>query len=133
MNVSFLRGSKLRFQNKVDEVKEQTKKFIEHTKDDLVHRWEETSRDVISSFLRVFGGNGNDWNFYPRVMRALRSPSASPDASDNEQDDEEEEFENQDKNEASSSKASSSSATNGTKRKSENSDEGPSNPKVAKT
>lgn len=77
---------RLMFQNKVDEVRTQTKKFFEDKTESVKHKWEETSRDVISSFLRVFGGSGNDWNVYPRIMRALRSPSPSPTHSDQEEE-----------------------------------------------
>jgi hypothetical protein len=83
-----------------------------------MHKWEETSRDVISSFVRVFGGTGNDWNFYPRIMRALRSPSPSPHGSDHEVSSEEDEGANGSAKGANAVKSGTSKKSAAAKRKS---------------
>ncbi len=63
LNVSFLRGQKIILQNKVDSVKEQTKDFIERKKDEYLHKWEETSKEVIGAFLKYFGSPIDEfWN-----------------------------------------------------------------------
>ena len=49
LNVSFLRGQRLRLQNKVDEVKEQTIKFVEGT-----------GKELVTSFVKMFGGKDLD-------------------------------------------------------------------------
>ena len=75
LNVSFLRGQRLKIQNKYDEVKDKTKKFLESKK----HDWEESSKEVLGKFLRIFGGT--DWNLdtlWNRHRRYLTSPPSSP-------------------------------------------------------
>ena len=77
LNVSFLRGQRLKIQNKYDEVKDKTKRFLESKK----HDWEESSKELLGSFLRRFGGT--DWNLDTlwnsnRLRLYLGSPPSSP-------------------------------------------------------
>jgi hypothetical protein len=83
----------------VDELKAQTMHFIENKRDEVKHKWEEASKDVIESFLKIFGGH--DWHSWDalwqggrtRIAHALTSPSNSPEHSDDDDDDDEEEEE----------------------------------------
>lgn len=81
LNISFLKGQRLKLQNKVDEVKEQTKDFIERKKDEYMTKWEDTSKDVISAFLKLFGGRDWSvdafWNQSKRRLTQALSPSNS--------------------------------------------------------
>lgn len=79
LNVSFLRGQRLKLANKMDEAKH----FITEKKDEYIQKWEDTSKDVIGTFLRMFGQR--EWNFEHfwnnsrrRITQAL-SPSQSRD------------------------------------------------------
>ena len=56
LNVSFLRGQRLKLQNKVDEVKEQTIKFVEKKREEYKNMLEGTSKELVTSFVRMFGG-----------------------------------------------------------------------------
>merc|ERR1711978_488468 len=74
LNVSFLRGQRLKIQNKYDEVKDKTKKFLESKK----HDWEESSKELLGKFLHIFGGT--DWNLdtlWNRQRLYLSSPPSS--------------------------------------------------------
>jgi hypothetical protein len=76
LNVSFLRGQKIILQNKVDSVKEQTKDFIERKKDEYLHKWEETSKEVIGAFLKYFGSPIDEfWNRGKRKITQVRQES----------------------------------------------------------
>jgi len=86
LNVSFLRGQRLKFSNKMDEAKS----FITEKKDEYIQKWEDTSKDVIGTFLGLFGHR--DWNFEHfwnnskrRITQAL-SPTGSPEHSDDEEE-----------------------------------------------
>lgn len=80
LNISFLKGQRLKLANKVDEVKSQTKSFINRKTDEYIHKWEETSKDVIGRFLGLFGHREwnieHFWNSTRRITQAL-SPSNS--------------------------------------------------------
>jgi len=72
LNVSFLRGQKCKIQNKVDELKADVKVKLE--------KWEEQSKEMIGSFLNLFGGTSIEEmsnSFRQRLSRAI-SPPASP-------------------------------------------------------
>ena len=88
LNVSFLRGQRLRLANKVDEVKD----VFERKKGEYVSKIEETSKDVIGAFMALFGAH--DWSIdafwnrsKERLTHVLGSPSGSPKYDDS--DDEE--------------------------------------------
>lgn len=78
------------------------------------------------NIFRAFGSTGNDWNLYPRIIRALSSPSNSPHES--EESDEDEEVKN----------GAEASANEGKKRRmprrngSSTQETGPTTPKRAK-
>ncbi|XP_040582041.1 choline-phosphate cytidylyltransferase B isoform X2 [Lepeophtheirus salmonis] len=89
LNVSFFHGNRLKLGIKVDEVKEKTKGFIERKKEEYASKIEVTSKELIGTFMALFGAR--DWNFdqfwahsKERLSHAL-SPPASP--SRNEDDD----------------------------------------------
>ena len=52
LNISFFRGQRLKLANKVDEVKTQTKEYLQ--------KWEESSKNFIESFIGFFGHR--EWN-----------------------------------------------------------------------
>eukprot|EP00095_Tigriopus_kingsejongensis_P011287 maker-scaffold14_size734282-snap-gene-2.21 protein:Tk11287 transcript:maker-scaffold14_size734282-snap-gene-2.21-mRNA-1 annotation:"choline-phosphate cytidylyltransferase b" len=88
LNVSFIRGQKLRFQNKVEDISNQTKSYIEKTRDHIQHTWEDKSKEVIGSFLKIFGGN--DWvldSLWSRSRRSIAKVLHSPNNSEDEGDD----------------------------------------------
>lgn len=91
LNVSFLRGQKIAFQNKVDTVKS----AIDKKSGEYKRLLEDTSKDVIGSFLRIFGGPQDSWNAIWTRSRAgiLNVLAASPAGSPMNSDDEDEEDE----------------------------------------
>uniref|UniRef100_A0AAR5Q237 choline-phosphate cytidylyltransferase n=1 Tax=Dendroctonus ponderosae TaxID=77166 RepID=A0AAR5Q237_DENPD len=57
LNVSFLKAKKLKLQNKMVELKDRGKNLFGsfgERKGDLITRWEEKSKEVIDSFVKVF-------------------------------------------------------------------------------
>ena len=86
LNVSFLRGQRLMFANKVDK----TKRFLENKKEEFSTKFDDKRKELIGGFLRMFGGT--DWNLDAlwnrsknRIVRALSSPRESPEGSDNDE------------------------------------------------
>ncbi|CAB3366642.1 choline-phosphate cytidylyltransferase A-like isoform X2 [Cloeon dipterum] len=84
LNVSFLREKKLMIQEKVDKLKDKSKKMfetIDERKTDIICKWEEKSRDFIDAFLLLFGREGRLHHMFNeskgRLMHAL-SPPVSP-------------------------------------------------------
>ena len=66
------------------------KKFEIYFQDEYIQKWEDTSKDVIGTFLGLFGHR--DWNFEHfwnnskrRITQAL-SPTGSPEHSDDEEE-----------------------------------------------
>ncbi|TRY63395.1 hypothetical protein TCAL_01840 [Tigriopus californicus] len=93
LNVSFIRGKKLQFQNKVEAMSSQTKSYIEKKRDQIQHTWEDKSKELLGSFLKIFGGN--DWhldNLWNRSKRRLAQVLYSPENSEDEDDDEDDEI-----------------------------------------
>ena len=88
LNISFFRGQRLKLANKVDEVKTQ------------LHKWEETSKDLIGRFLGRFGHL--EWNLEQfwsdgrrRITQALSpvgSREGSPEPSEDSENEETEGF-----------------------------------------
>lgn len=92
LNVSFLRGQRLKLANKMDEAKS----FIDRKKDEYVQKWEDTSKEVIGTFLNMFGQRfdlEHFWNTNRRRITQALSPVGSPEASDNDSENEDEESE----------------------------------------
>jgi len=110
LNVSFLSEKKFRLQNKMDELKDRGRKV----KGDFITKWEEKQREIIDTFLLLFGRDrlNHLWNESKgKIIQAL-SPPDSPSSSingddydddddddidhdpehDNEDDEEEEEY-----------------------------------------
>ncbi|XP_050309229.1 choline-phosphate cytidylyltransferase A isoform X3 [Anthonomus grandis grandis] len=57
LNVSFLKEKKLILQNKMDELKDKGKSLFDsigEKTDDVITKWEEKSKEVIDSFVKVF-------------------------------------------------------------------------------
>merc|ERR1712110_1297872 len=81
LNISFLREKRMNFKSKVDEVKTQTKEFIDRQTDAIIHNVEETSKDVINKFLGMFGhpewNVDTFWNNSKRRITQALSPSNS--------------------------------------------------------
>ncbi|XP_055373266.1 choline-phosphate cytidylyltransferase A-like isoform X2 [Condylostylus longicornis] len=97
LNVSFLSEKKFRLQNKMDELKDRSKRVMNEVKEDIIGKWEEKSRELIDAFLLFFGRErlSHIWNESKgKIMQAL-SPPSSPSGSvnggdDNDTDDEDE-------------------------------------------
>jgi len=87
LNVSFLRGQRLKLANKVDEFKE----TLERKKDEYLQIWEGTSKDVIGAFLKLFGQRDFSidrfWANSRRRITAALSPPRSPVRGDESDDD----------------------------------------------
>ncbi|KAK3931105.1 Choline-phosphate cytidylyltransferase B [Frankliniella fusca] len=83
LNLSFMREKRLRLANKMDELKTKGKRVMENIgekRTDIIQKWEEKSRDIIDTFLHLFGGEGrlsHIWNEGKgRLMQALSPPSS---------------------------------------------------------
>ncbi|XP_026683442.1 choline-phosphate cytidylyltransferase A isoform X1 [Diaphorina citri] len=84
LNVSFLNEKKFRFQNKIEEFKDRSKRVMENIGErrvDMIQKWEEKSRDIIDTFLLLFGREGrlkHMWNEGKGKFLQAFSPPASP-------------------------------------------------------
>ncbi|XKL61086.1 hypothetical protein PGB90_008143 [Kerria lacca] len=90
LNVSFLREKKFRFQNKMEQLKDRSKRVIENVEEkrmDMIRKWEEKSRDFIDAFLLLFGRDGrlsHIWNESKgRLMQAFSPPSSPSNTREN--------------------------------------------------
>ncbi|XP_065574758.1 choline-phosphate cytidylyltransferase A-like [Artemia franciscana] len=96
MNVSFLSAKKFEIQEKVKELKVKGKTVIDRideTRLDFIEKWENRSKELILSFLKLFGREGRlvkplstILNEGKELIRNSLSPTGSPGGSD--QDDE---------------------------------------------
>jgi choline-phosphate cytidylyltransferase len=80
LNVSFLNEKKFRLQNKLDQMKDKSKKVIDEVKGDIISKWEEKSNDFIRTFLLLFGRENlsSIWDKSKgKLIRAI-SPNAGP-------------------------------------------------------
>lgn len=85
LNVSFLKEKKFRLQNKMEELKDKSKRVMENFGEkrfDMLQKWEEKSRDFIDAFLLLFGRDGRLSHIWSeskgRLMQALSPPSSPP-------------------------------------------------------
>ncbi|XP_050433276.1 choline-phosphate cytidylyltransferase A-like isoform X2 [Adelges cooleyi] len=84
LNVSYLREKRLKLQNKMEELKDRSKRVmgtIGEKRVDMLQRWEEKSRDFIVSFLLLFGRDGpisHFWNDSKGKLLQAFSPPSSP-------------------------------------------------------
>lgn len=84
LNVSFLNEKKFRFQNKIEEFKDKSKRVMENIGEkrvDMIQKWEEKSREIIDTFLLLFGREGrlkHIWNEGKGKFLQAFSPPASP-------------------------------------------------------
>ncbi|XP_075235464.1 choline-phosphate cytidylyltransferase A-like isoform X2 [Lycorma delicatula] len=83
LNVSFLKEKKFRFQNKMEELKDKSKRVMENIgekKVDMIQKWEEKSRDFIDAFLLLFGRDGRLSHIWSegkgKLMQAFSPPSS---------------------------------------------------------
>uniref|UniRef100_A0A0A9ZCF6 choline-phosphate cytidylyltransferase n=2 Tax=Lygus hesperus TaxID=30085 RepID=A0A0A9ZCF6_LYGHE len=83
LNVSFLSEKKFRLQNKMEELKDKSKKVMENIGEkrvDMLQKWEEKSRDYINAFLLLFGRDGRLSRVWSeskgRLMQAFSPPSS---------------------------------------------------------
>ncbi|GFY03305.1 choline-phosphate cytidylyltransferase B [Trichonephila clavipes] len=77
MNVSFLNEKKFLFQNKMDKIKGK----FEGKRHEIIHKWEEKSREFINNFLDLFGKDGRINTFWKESKGRLRqalSPASTP-------------------------------------------------------
>lgn len=89
LNVSYLKAKRMKFQNKMDEMKEKGKNFIDsigERTDDIINKWEEKSKEVIDGFVKVFlktplkllHASKN------KIIKAITPPGSSTDEDDDE-------------------------------------------------
>uniref|UniRef100_A0A2S2QC24 choline-phosphate cytidylyltransferase n=1 Tax=Sipha flava TaxID=143950 RepID=A0A2S2QC24_9HEMI len=84
LNVSYLKEKKFKLQNKMEELKDRSKRVmgtIGEKRVDMLQRWEEKSRDFIVSFLLLFGRDGpisHFWNDSKGKLLQAFSPPSSP-------------------------------------------------------
>lgn len=84
LNVSFLNEKKFRIQNKMDELKDRGKKAISGINDkryELIQKWEERSRELVETFLALFGRDGRISQILSESTNRVRnaiSPPPSP-------------------------------------------------------
>jgi len=69
LNLSFVKGQRYKLQNKVDEIKSDVTERI--------HKWEDRSKELIGSFLSMFGGRTFEEIMNSSLVRAI-SPQPSP-------------------------------------------------------
>lgn len=79
MNVSFINEKKFLLQNKMDILKDK----FDGKRHEIIQKWEEMSRDVINSFLELFGREGRLNNllrggFIRQTLSPCHSPPSSP-------------------------------------------------------
>jgi len=95
LNIGYFSEKKIRFQNKMHEIKDKSKRVLGNLREgrhDLISKWEEMSREFTENFLLLFGKDrffNNIWNESKgKIMNALSPPSSptregSPDGSSN--------------------------------------------------
>lgn len=81
LNISFLNEKKIRFQNKIDEIKDKSKQVLDsigERTDDILNKWEEKSRDLIDNFLVLFKKDSlrKIWNGSKEFIKAISPPSS---------------------------------------------------------
>jgi choline-phosphate cytidylyltransferase len=69
LNLSFVKGQRYKLQNKVDEIKSGV--------NERIHKWEEQSKEMIGSFLSMFGQRTFEEIMNSSLVRAI-SPQPSP-------------------------------------------------------
>jgi len=91
LNVSFINENKYKIQNRVEKVKQKGKQLVDTVADqsaELIHKWENNSREFIGTFLQLFGPDGFSQfldGTKQRIARAI-SPVPSGDGSSDEDD-----------------------------------------------
>ena len=57
------------------------KEFVEHKRDEILQKWEKTSNDVITSFVRVSdiveSQSSNESSCYPILVRCLAAAATT--------------------------------------------------------
>lgn len=82
LNLSYLKEKKFKFKNKIDKLKDTSKKVIDaigECKDDILNKWEDTSREVVENFLLLFEPRRlrDMWNgSKEKIMKALTPPGS---------------------------------------------------------
>lgn len=82
LNISFLNEKKIKFQNKMHQIKDKSKQVLDtigERKGDILTKWEEKSRELIDNFLLMFKKNGlkSFWNgSKDRIMQAISPPGS---------------------------------------------------------
>ncbi|XP_050309228.1 choline-phosphate cytidylyltransferase B isoform X2 [Anthonomus grandis grandis] len=84
LNISYLSEKKIRFQNKIHDLKDKGKRVMDsigERKDDMIAKWEEKSREFIENFLLLFGKDrlSNIWHeSKDKILNALSPPGSPP-------------------------------------------------------
>jgi len=93
LNVSFLNENRYKIQNRVEKVKAKGKQLVDQVTDqsvELIHKWENNSREFIGTFLQLFGPDGFSQLVDGTKQRFIRAISPTPsDAEDSDEDEDE--------------------------------------------
>ncbi|RZC34239.1 choline-phosphate cytidylyltransferase A-like [Asbolus verrucosus] len=91
LNVSYIKEKTLRLQNKMDELKDKGKKYIDtigERTDDIIMKWEDKSREVIDNFLTYFFKKPlRIWNESKGKLLKALTPPGTPDVATDDEDD----------------------------------------------
>jgi len=93
LNVSFINENRYKIQNRVEKVKAKGKQLVDQVADqsaELIHKWENNSREFIGTFLQLFGPDSFSQfldGTKQRIVRAI-SPAPSDDESEEDESDE---------------------------------------------
>jgi len=93
LNVSFINENRYKIQNRVEKVKAKGKQLVDQVADqsaELIHKWENNSREFIGTFLQLFGPDSFSQfldGTKQRIVRAI-SPAPSDDESEEGESDE---------------------------------------------
>jgi choline-phosphate cytidylyltransferase len=84
LNVSFMKEKRIKFRQQMESLKETGKRVLDNIDEkttDIIHKWEDKSRDFMHSFLLLFGREGrlsHMWNESRGIFLNALSPPGSP-------------------------------------------------------
>nr|XP_022908642.1 choline-phosphate cytidylyltransferase B-like [Onthophagus taurus] len=98
LNISYLKEKKYKFQNKMHELKDKSKRVIDsigERRDDLINKWEEKSKELVENFkllfepakLRTIFSESRD-----KLLKALTPPGSPTESASTSSEDVEEEI-----------------------------------------
>ncbi|XP_050538644.1 putative choline-phosphate cytidylyltransferase [Daktulosphaira vitifoliae] len=74
MNVSFVKANSIKLKGKIDEIKI----AVNEKKEDMLHMWEDVSKEFMEQFIHLFGRDGQVTNYFNdrkgKILRSIPSP-----------------------------------------------------------